>query len=65
MELSELEVLRATGLFLTQIEVKDSRAETLAVIKKTVRITGAGLYGWYIWVSNLKIFLLSILFLDS
>lgn len=65
MELSELEVLRATGLFLTQIEVKDSRAETLAVIKKTVRITGAGLYGWYIWVSNFKIFLLSILFLDS
>jgi ribosomal protein L7/L12 len=46
-----LEVLRATGLFLAQIEVKDGKAEKLAVIKKTVRVTGAGLYGWYIWVS--------------
>jgi len=52
MELSEPEVLRSTGLFLTQVELKDDRSQTLSVIKKTVKVTSAGLYGWYIWIRN-------------
>ncbi|KAI6189524.1 Seipin [Aphelenchoides bicaudatus] len=52
MDIIDVEILRATGLFLAQVEVRDDKAETLAVIKKTVRVTSAGFYGWYIWLRN-------------
>lgn len=53
VDLTELEVMRATGLFLAQLEVKDGQAETLAVLKKTARAAGTGFYDWYIWVASL------------
>lgn len=45
-----MEVMRATGLFLVQLEIRDDKLQTLSVIKKTVRVASAGLYGWFIWV---------------
>ena len=52
VDLSDLETVRSLGVFLAQLEVRDETGRALYVTKKTLRLGGAGIYEWYIWVSK-------------
>ncbi|KAI6198385.1 Adipose-regulatory protein and Protein of unknown function DUF766 domain containing protein [Aphelenchoides fujianensis] len=52
VEFLDVEAAREAGVFVSQLDVQDMKGHTIMLLKKTVRVPAAGLYGWYIWARN-------------